>query len=75
MTQADLLKVSLKALTIFNANDTMLTVDGCAKYLKVYPNTVKNRMHKNTIQVIYQDGKYNIPKIQFLEKIVESFEQ
>ena len=75
MTQADLLKVSLKALTIFNANDTMLTVDGCAKYLKVHPNTVKNRIHKNTIQAIFQDGKYHIPKIQFLEKIVESFEQ
>ncbi|CAA0177525.1 conserved hypothetical protein [Tenacibaculum maritimum] len=75
MTQTDLLQANIKALTIFNANNTMLTVDECAKFLKVHPNTVKNRIHKHTIQAIFQDGKYHIPKIQFLEKLVASFEE
>lgn len=73
MTQTDLLKANIKALTIFKANDTMLSVDACAKFLGVYPNTIKNRIHRQTIIAVFQDGKYHIPKIQFLEKVVEDF--
>lgn len=75
MTQIDLLQANIKALTIFKANDTMLTVDECAKYLGVHPCTIKRRIHRGTIKAVFQDGKYHIPKIQFLEKVVESFKQ
>lgn len=75
MKEIDLLQITIKALTIFNANDTMLSVDSCADFLDVHPNTIKNRIQKGTIKAIFQDGKYHIAKIQFLERIIALFEE
>lgn len=74
MTQRELLQTNIKALTIFEANNTTLSVDECANFLKVHPITIKRRIHKGTIDAVFQDGKYHIPKIQFLEKVIANFE-
>lgn len=74
MTTSDLIQANIKALAIFNANNTTMTVSDCARFLKVHTNTVKNRIYKGTIKATFQDGKYHIPKIQFLTSIIASFE-
>lgn len=73
MSERNLIATQIKALTIFNANNTTMSVESCAKFLKVHPNTIKNRINKNTIIASFQDGKYHIPKLQFLEKLIDKF--
>ena len=73
MSERNLIISQIKALTIFNANDTTMTVDECAEFLGVHPNTVKNRIQKETIIATFQDSKYHIPKLQFLEQLVDKF--
>ena len=73
MTEQTLIESQIKALTIFNANNTMMSTAECATFLKVSVGTVKNRITKNTIIGVFQDGKYHIPKLQFIEKLVASF--
>ena len=73
MSEAQTIKAQLKALTIFDANNKMMSVSECAKYLGVHFNTVKNRIEKGTIKAIFQDGQYHIPKLQFIKKLVDLF--
>lgn len=73
MTEAQTIEAQIKALTIFNANNTMMSVSECAEYLGVHFNTIKNRIDKETIIAIFQDGKYHIPKLQFVERLIKSF--
>lgn len=64
----------IKSLTVFNAQSTIFTMTGCADYLQVTLRTIKNRIQTNTIDYIVKDGKYYIPKLQFLENLTNSFE-
>jgi len=73
MSEQELITSQIKALTIFNANDTTMLVKECAKFLNIHPNTVTNRIHSGSIIASFQDGKYHIPKLQFLEKLVSKF--
>ena len=71
MTKSELLETNINALTIFEAQDKMLSVEDCATYLKVHPNTVKNRIEKKVIIALFHGGKYHIPKIQFLKDFIK----
>jgi len=73
MQEQQLIESHIKALTIFNANNTMMSTAECATFLKISIGTVKNRINKNTIIGIHQDGKYHIPKLQFVNKLVDAF--
>jgi hypothetical protein len=73
MTEQDLIATQLKALTIFDANNTMFSVKECAAFLGVHPNTVVNRINSVAIVAVQQDGKYHIPKLQFVDKLVKQF--
>jgi hypothetical protein len=73
MTEQQLLSTQLKALTIFDANNTMFSVKKCAEFLNVHPNTVVNRINSTAITAIFQDGKYHIPKLQFVDQLVKQF--
>jgi len=47
-----LTKAVLKALIIFDANNTCMTVNECADFLKCHRNTITNRIHNNEIKAI-----------------------
>ena len=71
MTQQEILKTQLQALTIYDANNTCLTVDECAEFLNVHPKTVTNHIHAGKIQAQFIGRIWRIPKMQFIEKLVE----
>jgi len=73
MQEQQLIESHIKALTIFNANNTMMSTAECAKFLKISVGTVKTRINKKTIIGVFQDGKYHIPKLQFVDKLVATF--
>jgi len=73
MKEQQLIETQIKALTIFNANNTMMSTAECAKFFKISVGTVKTRINKKTIIGIMQDGKYHIPKLQFVNKLVDAF--
>lgn len=73
MTETETIKTHLKALTIFDANNRMLSVNECADYLGVHAKTVINRINKGVIKAKFQEGKYHIPKLQFLDNLVKEY--
>ncbi len=75
MDSKELLKANLKALTIFDANNETMTVEECAVYLKRHKQTIHRLIHCNKITAEFVGSTWVIPKIQFLERIVEEFEQ
>lgn len=71
MNQQDVIQAQLKALTIYDANNTCLTVDECAKFLKVHAKTITNRIHAGKIKAHFVGRIWRIPKMQFIEEIIE----
>jgi DNA-binding NarL/FixJ family response regulator len=61
---------SIEALRLFDANNTCMDVKECAKFLKVHENTVKNHLHSRKIDGRLMGRKWSIPKIQFLDRII-----
>lgn len=74
MSENELLKTNLKALAIFDANNETFTVEECAKFINRHYQTVFRLIHDKKIIAKLVGGTWVIPKIQFLDKIVESFE-
>lgn len=62
----------IEALTFHDAHNTMMTVEECAAFLRVHKNTVTNRIHAGDIQATFLGRIWRIPKIQFLEQILEN---
>ncbi|CAM1344247.1 helix-turn-helix domain-containing protein [Tenacibaculum amylolyticum] len=75
MTKSEVLALHLQAMAIFDANNTTCSIKECAAFLKVHTNTIRNRIHNGTIKAIFLDGTYHIPKLQFLDKIIEDFQE
>lgn len=73
MSESQAIATQIKALTIFDANNKMMSVSECANYLGVHSNTVKNRIHNETINAIFQEGKYHIPRLQFVKRLISDF--
>ncbi len=74
-TAKGLLQINLQALAIFDANNTTMTVQECATFLQVHPKTVINKIESGKIYpTSCSDGKYQIPKIQFLNEILNGWE-
>jgi transposase len=67
------LKHQLMALAIYDANNTTMTVAECSKFLGKSYGTIINWIDKKHIEAVHRKGTYSIPKIQFLERIVEKF--
>lgn len=70
MKEYQLIESLLKALIIFDANNTTMTVEECATFLGVHEVTIKRRLKKEIIIGEFHGGKYHIPKLQFLEKLI-----
>lgn len=73
MSQLKFIETSIIAMTIFNANNTIMTPIECADFLGVHYNTIMNRIKDKTILSTLVGGKHHIPKIQFLKKIINKF--
>ena len=74
MNQREMIKAQLKALAIYDANNTCLTVEECASFLKVHPKTITNRIHRGKIKAHFVGRIWRIPKIQFISDIIEEQE-
>lgn len=75
MNENEVIQTHIKALTIFDANNQSMTVDECAKFLKIHRNTVINRIENKKIIALSLGKGYSIPKLQFISEIIESWNQ
>jgi excisionase family DNA binding protein len=71
MDHISLVKAHLEAATIFDANNTCLTVEECAKFLNVHPKTITNKIHAGTIKAIFIGRIWRIQKMQFVEQLLQ----
>ena len=75
MNQNEMITANLKALALFDANNTCMTVDECAKFLGVHHKTVTNRIHSGKMKAEFLGRIWRIPKLQFIDQIVREFQQ
>ena len=68
-----LLRASIKAIAIYDANNTVMTVGQCATWMAIHKNTVLRKIHAGEIDANFKGGEWRIPKIQFLDKIIDEF--
>lgn len=71
MNKQDIIEAQLKALTIFDANNTCLTVEECAEFLNVHRNTITNRINSGKIRAEFIGRIWRIPKMQFVKDLVK----
>lgn len=71
MSRQEQITVTMEALRLHDANNTCLTVEECAEFLSVHKHTVLNRLHAGDIKGTLVGRTWRIPKLQFLDRIVE----
>ncbi len=74
MTEKEAVQANLKALLIFNANDVMLNIEECARYINKHRNTVTRLIHEKKIKAKLIGGHWIIPKLQFLDYLLDDLE-
>ena len=74
MDEIELIKTQLKALSIFDAHNVCMTVSECAQFLKKHQNTIKKQIHKGVIKASLIGNTWSIPKLQFLEELIDNYE-
>ncbi|MEO2059410.1 MAG: excisionase family DNA-binding protein [Mesonia sp.] len=74
MNKNDFIELSLKAHAIYDANKTCMAVKECAEFLGVHTDTVLRKLHSGDIKGTLIGRVWSIPKIQFLDKILEKWE-
>ncbi len=62
---------TMEALRLHDANNTCMTVAETSKYLKVHKDTVLKHLHTGKIKGKLLERVWRIPKLQFLDEIVE----
>ena len=72
LTEATILELNIKAIEIHKANDTMLSIEECAKYLGRHEETIRKWCRNGKIIAQYNGG-WTIPKLQFTKQLVEKF--
>jgi len=70
MTPNELIESQIKALTIYDANNTCMTITECAKFLNIQRRTVGRMIERKEIKAKYLSNMTLIPKIQFLEILI-----
>ena len=69
----EIIKAQLIAQTIYDAHNTSMNGKECAEFLGVSYTTVKIWIDNEKIKSTYHNGVNSIPKIQFLDKIIDDF--
>ena len=72
MTEDEIIKTQLKALTIFESNNTMMTVKECADFLGCSEDTVRRSIKSEKI-LAYNIGGWRIPKLQFHKELIANW--
>ncbi len=72
MQQNDIIEAQLKALAIFDANNTCMSVNECAKFLNKHRNTITNLIKKRVIKAKLIENTWSIPKLQFTKQLVDN---
>ena len=65
------LLATLEALRLHDANNTCMSVEDCADWLNCHKNTILRKIHSKKIKANFTAGTWRIPKLQFLEEIIE----
>lgn len=76
MTEQELIEAHIKAQTIFDANNSIMSVKECAEFLGCNERTVLNRIKsKNKHNKIIAEfvGGWRIPKLQFYKRLIEDY--
>ena len=73
--EAALVRANLKAQAIFDANNTVMTPKQCAAFMACTPRTVLDKIKKGEIAATFKTGHWRIPKIQFLNEIIQRFSE
>ena len=74
INETQLIESSVKAQAIYDANKTCMAVKECAEFLGVHTDTVLRKLHSGDIKGTLIGRVWSIPKIQFLKKILEKWE-
>lgn len=71
MEAQEQLKITMEALRLHDANNKMMSVNETANYLGVHRDTVIRAIENGDIKGQLIGRVWRIPKLQFLEKIIE----
>ncbi len=71
--QQELMGLFIKAQTAFDANNVCMSVQECAEFLSVSQQTVLAHIRKNSIKATLIGRVWRIPKIQFLDNIIKTY--
>ncbi|MFJ1431333.1 helix-turn-helix domain-containing protein [Capnocytophaga canimorsus] len=69
--RVNVVQESVNLLYSLKTHDICFTPEECAKYLGKHINTVRAAIKKGEIKAFPVGATYSIPKIQFIEKIIE----
>ncbi len=72
-TSRELIESNLKALAIYHANNDCMTVEQCADFLKKSKQTILSYIHKGEIKAKMIGCTWSIPKLQFMDNIIENW--
>lgn len=72
MTKNDLIEAQLKLLTLFDSNNSIMTVKQCSLFLNSSEDTVRRSIKSGSI-IAYYDESWKIPKIQFHKELIENW--
>ena len=75
MMNNEVIKSQLIAMTIFDANNKMMSVNECAEFLDINRRTVVNRIESGQIIAHNETGHYAIPKMQFVDGLIIAFQK
>ena len=70
MTPNELIESQIKALTIYDANNTCMSITQCAKFLGLERRTISAMIVRKEIKAKHLSNRTLIPKIQFLEILI-----
>jgi excisionase family DNA binding protein len=71
MERQEQIKATMEALRLHDANNVCMTVDECADFFKIHPKTVLNKIHSKEFKAQFIGRTWRIPKLQFIDKIVD----
>lgn len=71
MNPQELRQITLETLRDFDANNTCMTVNEAADFLNMHRDTVIRNIEKGDIKAKLIGRTWRIPKLQFIEQIIE----
>lgn len=64
------IETTIRALTIYDANNTCMSITECAKFLGLERRTISAMIVRGEIKATHLSNRTLIPKIQFLKQLI-----